>query len=497
MPNRRQVSPAEKAEILALHGMRCFIDGHPIESDDDLEFDHIRPVAAGGTTTTDNLAPVCKRHNRLKGTMALSEYRDHLKLSAFFTGDSAKYLDDVVRAKGIEPGQHLQYEVHSGKETVTLFLNSGPKNFTLYTCPATKWQYFYALIPIQYLANDTDLQPRALRQQSMWALYRHFQRHTQLAPSICRFDELGRLLLFDGQHKSAAQIWAGRPEVECKIYITPVASRLKETNLEAHQSYRQMSFYSYELMKKYADIFGEDWDEYTKLEGRKSEAGFVEFLVNVKKMTWAKARGEVERAIHWRILNAPTNKLFDYVSEKTRARTQPLTYSRLEKTVFKLLLSEVPSTAELESDDDFRDVEERNLIRVMTIIAEEGLVDRWNPERNDAMHQRTERIFSAGAIRAWVHILRDVLNAYLQLYLKGPEEAKRILYREISDEAFAWIRRFIRQIFSHSVWDAPDTAAHDISKSLTKDDDVTALKMLQDRGLTTAWVLSSAGASGT
>src|SRR5215213_6717148 len=107
----------------------------------------------------------------------------------------------------------------------------------------------------------------------MWDLYRHFQRNTQLAPSICRFDEKGALLLFDGQHKAAAQIWAGREVVECKVYIRPIATILKETNLEAHQSYRQMSFYSYELMKKYADIFGEDWDKYVALQGRKSEAG--------------------------------------------------------------------------------------------------------------------------------------------------------------------------------------------------------------------------------
>jgi len=491
MPDRVNPTDEQKAEILRIHGMRCFIDGHPIDSEDDLEFDHVVPVAAGGATTVDNLAPVCRKHNRQKRTMSLSEYRDYLRLNAFFSDGMPKYLDDVIKARGHRLGEAFQYEIGKLTDIVTVYFENGPRAFSLYTCPITGWQYFYALIPIQYLKNDIDLQPRALRQESMWGLYRHFQRNTQLAPSICRLDGTGTLLLFDGQHKAAAQIWAGRQSVECKIFIRPEAKSLKETNLEAHQSYRQMSFYSSELMKKYADICGEDWNEYAMLEGRKSENGFVEFLVNVKKKSAAKAKGEVEQATQWRILNDPANKLNDFTSEKNRARRQPLTHYRIKKTIFRHLLSPIPSDIEFESSQDLRNTEERNLIRLMSIIAGEGLVDRWNPELADAMHQRTERIFSAGAVRAWVRILRDILNAHLQLYLLGPEEAHRVMWRELADGQFEWIRKFIRRIFAHSVWDAPDTSSQDISKALTKDDDTTAFALLKDRGLTVEWVLQN------
>ena len=492
MPERVNPTDNQKAEILRIHGRRCFIDGHPIESEDDLEFDHIVPVAAGGATTVNNLAPVCRKHNRQKRTMSLSEYRDYLRLSAFFVDGLPKYLDDVILAKGQKLGRPLQYEIGQSADAVIVYVENGPKTFSLYTCPVTGWQYFYALIPTQHLKNDTELQPRALRQESMWGLYRHFQRNTQLAPSICRLDGNGALLLFDGQHKAAAQIWAGRRAVECKIYITPEAKRLKETNLEAHQSYRQMSFYSFELMKKYADICGEDWNEYAMLEGPKSEKGFVEFIVSVKKKSAAIARSEVKQAIEWRILNDPANKLNDFTSDKNRARRQPLTHNRIKKTIFRHLLSPIPSDVEFESPGDLRNTEERNLIRLMSIIAEEGLIDRWNPEAADATHQRTERIFSAGAIRAWVRILSNILNAHLQLYLVGPEEAQRVMYRDLVDEQFEWTRRFIRRIFAHSVWDAPDTSIQDISKALTKDDDTTALALLKDRGLTVEWVLQNA-----
>lgn len=492
MAERRTLTEAEKTQLLDQYGMRCFIANHPID-DDDLEFDHIRAIATGGPTTLDNMAPVCKRHNRQKGKMSLSEYRDKLNLSSFFKDASQRYLDDVIVARGHKLGRMMPYEIDTEEGIVTLYEDDGNKTLSLYTCPVTKWHYFYALIPVQYLKNDKDLQPRALRQQSMWELYRHFLSNTQLAPSICRFDEDGQLLLFDGQHKAAAQIWAGQSVVECKVYVRPAAKRLKETNLEAHQSYRQMSFYTAELMKKYADIFAEDWERYVALEGRKSEAGFVEFLVNERQKKAPKARNEVAQAIQWSILKDPDNKLQEFISETTRTRRQPLTFNRVQKTIFKFLLSHVPNDAEFQSDEDFRSTEEANLVRLMSIIAEEGLIERWNPERNDTEHQRAERIFSAGSIRAWTRILRDVLNAYLQLFMIGTEEVHRVFYREVTDEQFQWIRKFVRQIFSHPVWDAPDTSDQDISKRLTKDDDTTALSLLQEHGLVLQYVLESAG----
>jgi len=492
MADRVNPTSEQKAEVLRIHGMRCFIDGHPIEPESDLEFDHIFPVAEGGATTLDNLAPVCRKHNRQKKTMSLSEYRDFLHLGSFFEDGNPKYLDDVIRAKEHKVGQKFQYEITDNADSITVYFEVGKKTFSLYKCPSTGWKYFYALIPVQYINNDIDLQPRALRQESMWGLYRHFQRNTQLSPSICRC-ETGVLLLFDGQHKAAAQIWSGRKNIECKVYVNPESKRLKETNLEAHQAHRQMPFYSSELMRKYADICGEDWSEYTALEGRKSEKGFVDFLVSVKKKNTAKAKSEVLHAIENRILNSTENKLNEFTSEKNRARQQPLTHYRIKKTLFKQLLSPVPSLAEFESESDLRNTEERNLIRLMTLIAKEGLIDRWNPESKDAMHRRTERIFSAGAIRAWVKILKDILYAHLQLYVIGTEEAGKILYREITDEQFEWISKFLRKMYAHSVWDAPETGNQDISRALTKDDDTTAFNLLRDRGLTVDWVLKNSG----
>jgi len=315
MQTKRQITDSEKQQIIEEHGRVCFVDGTPIPDEDAVEFHHIKAFSKGGLTNLDNIAPVCKSHHRTIGTMDLQEYRDKIALDNFFGDGEPKYLDDLIREKRGHCGDKLVYEIEG--ETIRVYLKNSNYKFPLYVCPTTGWNYFYANIPVEFIENDKDLQPRAIRKNSLWNLYRHFQVNTQLAPSICRMDEDRTLRLFDGQHKAAAQIWAGRQTVECKIYLNPEAIILKETNLEAHGKFRQMSFYSHELMKKYADIFGEDWNQYMETEGEKSELGFYYFLVNIKGKTKAKARNEISLAMYNELIDDSGNKLSLYLSEKT------------------------------------------------------------------------------------------------------------------------------------------------------------------------------------
>lgn len=485
MLERRQLSDLEKKNVLEQHGRRCFVDGEPVASDDPIEFHHIKPYSEEGPTTLDNIAPVCKTHHLTIGTMSLQEYRDKLEIGKFFEGGEPKYLDDLIHFKRGRSGLKITHEIRDNM-IILYFENSGHE-YPLHSCLATGWKYFYATLPVENIENDKELQPRPLREASLWGLYRHFQINTQLAPSICRIDEAGRMLLFDGQHKAAAQIWSGRPMIECKVYLHPDSRILKETNLQAHGPFRQMSFYSHELMKKYADVFGEDWAEYIGTEGEKSESGFLKFLVYKRKKTKAQARNEICLALYNEILDDPSNKLTRYLSEKNKGRRQPLTFARLKKTFLQLLVPP-PVTDEFESDTDFRKDERKNLVRLMNVVAEEGLDGKWAPERDDSTHKKTERIFSAGAVRAWVVLLRDAINTHLRHYTE--EERHQFFYRKIPDLEFEYFSRFVSRIFSHKIWDDPDPSGV-IAARLAKDDATTAKSLFEEKGLTVHWLLGS------
>jgi hypothetical protein len=62
-----KLSDHEVAELLKRQGNRCGISGAPIFLGDDMEVDHIKPLAVGGEDTKENLQLAHKEENRKKG----------------------------------------------------------------------------------------------------------------------------------------------------------------------------------------------------------------------------------------------------------------------------------------------------------------------------------------------------------------------------------------------------------------------------------------------
>jgi len=181
-------------------------------------------------------------------------------------------------------GQTVTLQEHDGS-IVLEDLSGKERSYALYTCPTTGWKYLYATLPIDLLNSDDEedekigLQPRYLIFDKVFDLYRHFQRHPVLQPSIGRIHH-GRILLFDGQHKAAALLWTGRRDCECKVYLDPDLRLLNQTNISAHDKFAQTRFYASIMVLKLGTEFGNDFETYKNLEEEtaKSEAGFMAYL---------------------------------------------------------------------------------------------------------------------------------------------------------------------------------------------------------------------------
>jgi hypothetical protein len=485
VPGKRQITDAEKQNVLDRQGLRCFIDNHPVVEAAELEFDHVHPYVEGGPSTPANIAAVCKKHNREKGALTLSEYRDRLDLRAFFEGATKRRLDDLLSARLRDGGfgRALSSDVEDG--SIRLYFDgASPETVPLYTCPSTGERYFYALIPVNHLRNDVDLQPRALEPERLWELYRHLRTHTQLAPGVGRL--IGtQALLFDGQHKAAAQVWAGRSRVECKIYLDPDVRKLKETNLTAHDKLRQMPFYTSTLLEKYADLAHEDWQVFLETQGPKTEAAFVTFMRSRTGLTKAAAVKRIRSVIYRDILDHPENKLREYIAEENRGRANPLTTNRLEKTFFAEFIAPPPLDDEFETDSWHRDEERDNIVFLFSVLVDRALDGRWNPELGDAAHKKVARLFSAGALRAWVAFLHDAVAPALHLF--QAEERRRILYRPLEPSDREVIDTLVERLLSHKVWEDPDPELND----LRYDNVERAKGMLAQAGLTPNWILGS------
>jgi hypothetical protein len=362
-----------------------------------------------------------------------------------------------------------------------------PQTCPVFSCPATGMRYFYSVLPIEYLSNDADLQPRPLEEKRVWELYRHLTDHTQLAPAVCRLAG-PKILLFDGQHKSAAQIWAGRKALDCKVYIDADVRLLKDTNLIAHDTLRQMAFFTSTLIAKYSDIFKQEWVEYLERPGSKNESDFVAFL-RVRGKTTTEAKKMLRMAIEQNVIEDSENRLSEFIADRNRSRKNPLSINILEKTFFREFIFTPPATVEFEGPEDFRAQEKRNLVRLMSVIADKQLVGRWNPDANNAAHKRAERIFTAGTMRAWVPMLKGVIAQVLQLYDEA--EREKVFFRPINDQQWMLVDGRLEKLFAHKIWEDPSP---DVVAQLSINAVEQVRNFMSSHGLTVNWILGGQGA---
>jgi len=467
----------------------CYIDKKTVGSKNDIDYHNIGPLCSE-TLDIDNFTVVCKKHHKEIGELSITEYIAKKEMDDFFKKPGSKKLNDILKYKTGGDGsiKKINIKIDDKNNTAKIFFEENKKSTSspLLKCPSTGFKYFYAVIPVGYVNNDECLQPRPLEIDRLWDLYRHLLVNTQLTPSVCRLTD-GIIYLFDGQHKAAAQVWGGRKELDCKIYLEPDVKNLKETNLIAHDKLRQMPFFTSILINKWASIFEEEWKEYMEQKGFKSEEGFVMSLIK-KGRKKAQAINMIESNIYDSILEDKKNMIVNYISDYNKAIRSPLTVTRLKQAVFKRFIAPPPLDIDIEESDRLRELERRNVIKLLNIITKYSLDDIWNPKEMDNEHKISERIYLSGAFKAWAGILKDVISAILEIY--DENEKKEIFLREISKENWEEIENSINFLFNRRVWQ-DDSEENYNTLRLSSDSQVR--KYLSRRGISVNEVLGKTG----
>jgi hypothetical protein len=497
---RRQVDQDEKAVILKRHGRVCFATGHPIPKDDAVQFDHIRAFAIGGASEVDNIAPMCEEHNKMKGTLPLEDFRISLRLKEFFKEGDALTLQNLLeffRKKGDIPVFGRSVTLTPDSTIVELQTATESMKCNLHKCSTTGWHYFYATLPVEIInSDDTDasgvgLQPRYLIYDKVFDLYRHFQNHPVLQPSIGRVSG-SKILLFDGQHKIAALLWTGRKQFECKIYLHPELPLLNRTNISAHDNFSQTRFYASIMVAKLGAEFGAAFENYRKLDDgtAKTEAGFLKFLeADIAQTLTRGERNERFRSyLYNSVLETNDNRLTNFISKGNRSSDEkPLTIDQIRKSIFSNFLYELPVDEDLTTSQYKRDQEIENVVSFMNLLHDQALRN-WNPEagRNDAEQWRLPRLFGSKPMMAWSELLRDAVCAKLEL--TDREDQARPFYRDISPEQWKRIKKMVDRLVDFKIWNSPPDSEVDRVVSEKK----SAIKdWLKGKGLTTGYLLGA------
>lgn len=495
---KRQLNETEKETIVRQHGRACFATGHTIPEPEDVQFDHIKAYALGGVSELNNIAPMCSTHNRAKGTLPLYDFRMKLQMEEFFGKGDRLTLQDLLyffKARGDISEYAIPVSVVEEGDQFSIVSPNETWHFGVSRCPVTDWRYFYATLPVELINSDDEqessigLQPRYLIFDKVFGLFRHFQQHPVLQPSLGRIVK-GRIRLFDGQHKAAALLWNGRKELECKIYVDHDVRLLNQTNISAHEKFAQTRFFSSIMVLKLGSQFKGDFETYRDLEDGqpKTEAGFMEYLRAKDNLTRGEANKRFRSYLHNAILESEGNKLAHYVSSgNRRTREKPLTIDMISRSVFSCFLNQTPTSDNIATDSYKRDVEIQNIVKMLNMFVDLALHE-WNPKgsRDDAIQRKLERIFGSKPMMAWAEILRDAICAQVRLY--DTDEKIRPFYRNFSDDDMDLIREVVNRLLEWKRWDSP--ANDEIDRFLA--DNKSALKeWFRSNGLTTGYLMGA------
>lgn len=496
---KRQLNDDEKQRVLQVHGRKCFATGHTIPDSDGVQYDHIHAFVEGGKSELDNIAPMCETHNKEKGTLPLADYRVKLRLKKFFEKGEAQTLKDLLqylKSQGDITTFGESVAVKESQDTITLETPSQNYSFTLYRAPVRGWKYFYATLPVSLIDSDDEedhkigLQPRYLIFDKVFEMYRHFQQHPVLQPSIGRlFHE--RLVLFDGQHKIAALLLTGRREFECKIYIDPDLRLLNETNIAAHDAFAQTRFFTSIMVSKLGGEFGADFEKYKNLDDGvvKSEAGFLKYLERERPTIGRAERKERFRSFLFNsILVDPNNKMVQLVSQGNRSTEErPLTHDMLNKSIFAAFLYREPVEESMTTDAYMREQEIGNVVQLMNMIYDLALAS-WNPKAgaNDNFQRKLRRLSSSKSMQAWAELLRDVVVAKLELF--DSVDRVRPFYRELDQKQLDAIKRLVERLVNWKLWDSPGGSDIDTVLAGNKGN---IQQWFREHGLTTGYLLGA------
>ena len=486
-----ELSEQERKKLIQklweLQGEVCFLCGDKINLEaDKVNIDHIQPLADGGPDEESNWALMHEECNNKKRAQNLELARTKMR----FDKIKEKYGGAVTTAQILQEFGGSKQEVFAKIEGTNILIrfDNQDHTYSIITDPSNdSYKCFFALLPIKVLYHDSELNPRKIIDIEK-LIDEFFRKNPQLHVALCRMHfntengSVSKILLFDGQHKTAAQVVLGRNTILCRVFINPDKDNLKEVNRRAHKELRQIEFFRSVLDTLGQDIFSVKFREYLENPATKpkSEIGFIESIKPEK-------RAEMERNLsHYlkariRDFKDPENKFFRFVEmEKARSRILPISYDSVEKTFFRWFINIAPCDLEIDKIEEegktyVRETEAKNLVKLMNLFAEKTLENKFDMEigaykieeqirkgKNipDA-HLRAFRMYRPAAFVVWCELLKEAIATYLIMNRKITNDMKneskkgkgtKIFWAEINESDWLAIGKMIDKMAGHKIW---------------------------------------------
>jgi len=470
----------------------CFICGKPIELDihyNSIDIDHVRSLKDGGKDNEDNFAVTHETCNRSKQDSNLEVAR----ILSKFTGiaedilaeeDRSANLGDVLAEYG---GSKYELTVKIDEDSLqTSFPKVG--NNSIITVPIFKdeksgFDSVFLDLPIEYIHHDSHINPRSIG-KNLRMLVKEFHRGLpQLHVSLAWIDtdkgKESKVMVFDGQHKAAAQIMIGANHLPVRVFINPDKDKLLTANTRAGTTLRQVAFDKSVQRNLGSSLLRDRMLRFRKDTGRQEddESFSEQELVNHFKGERKEMKKYVLDWIRNEVTTHPKNKLRDYIEYGGRGKDMPLSYSTVEKTFYSLFvhgdLLVTPFNYKCEEGENPRELEIEQIVRLMNIIADHIFVGQFEHsigtgqlEKNvqkgkdiPDSHLRAFRMAREEIIGTWLKYTSQIVYNYFTTIGKPIDKETKLFQYQIPDKCWENIENFIRALKDFPFWVNKDLSA--------------------------------------
>lgn len=437
----------------------CAICNEPLPVDGkNVDVDHkvARGEAVGGETKLKNLYLAHRACNRSRQNLPFTLATQVIRFSKWCQAAPRRSFKDVVSHYVPKGNQRAVVSARTDTE-ITLRFGALERRAPVAIDPATKTPYFFMDVPIEYIQNDEESQPRYIEHDHVRKLAVDFSVHPVHEPSNCRLVPSGPgglmdLLQFDGQHKTTAQIVLRRSEIPMKFYYDPSEPMIQELVVQIQQGIKKRPLSTTDTLRKLDDVVKDKVEEFQKEHGRfPTEAELVASQPKQEQRTF---RARLLSNFEFAILSDDRFLLQKYVSKKS-SRSYPLTDTVLLKRMIHPLVSQELLSEPLDASV-MRETEREAIITLLNRFADTMLGDHWDPKTtNDAedLHTRRARNFFYQAAIGWW--LGDIFITSLGLIIPRARW-KRLFVEPLTLDQEDRIEAFVETLCSWDIWSTQD-----------------------------------------
>ncbi len=467
-------------KLLVLQKRRCFICEKPLDPAlDKIEIDHIIPKAKGGKDDENNYAAthaacnLSKSDSDLRISRCMARY-ELIKESVAALGPNRPNLGDFLAEFG--GGRFI---VRAARDNSTLTYTTSEVSETKRSVEILKdklsgLEYAFIMLPIEYIHHDSRINPRAVGPRIRGLLNEFLsgrpQLHVPLAWAVLENGAL-KAQVFDGQHKTVAQMLLGAHEFPLRVFLNPDLNLLLEANTNAGTTLRQIAFDQATQRFLGSQLYWEKIDEFREALHRPgddlsfSEQDLVNFFRGEKREVTRYILDDLRIGVTYH----PENKLKDYIEFSGKEAEKPLSYSTIEKTAFSLFIRKVPMSLplnfKLEVGENPRQLEKDQIVRLLNILADRVYVGSYDfdlganrieeklrkGENVPDNHLRAVRISREEILYNLLRYVRDLIKRYFLIQGQVIEE-EELFQHKFPEELWMLITKLIANLANLPVW---------------------------------------------